>query len=190
MSAPVADQSGVDRATAKVAVLGAMYGQTTGPGAQALRRLKTAYPVAADPGFRARPADGQGPLRLRAPRPVCQGRRTPARAGALMEHITQFLLELGADSRSPARQHRFTLVDSDFMIDLPFSTSWLGGSPPVGCPCRVSTSTRLSDLAAGSQIARLPRPRREEAPGGQSGGLLRPPGGHVQRTGSYLRWQG
>jgi DNA polymerase I len=46
MYAPVAAQLGVDRATAKVAVLGAMYGQTTGHGAQALRRLETAYPVA------------------------------------------------------------------------------------------------------------------------------------------------
>jgi len=44
--APVATQLGVDRATAKVAVLGAMYGQTTGHGAQALRRLRSAYPVA------------------------------------------------------------------------------------------------------------------------------------------------
>jgi DNA polymerase-1 len=46
MYLPVAAQLDVDRATAKVAVLGAMYGQTTGHGAQALRRLKTAYPVA------------------------------------------------------------------------------------------------------------------------------------------------
>jgi DNA polymerase I len=44
--APVATALGVDRPTAKVAVLGAMYGQTTGHGAQALRRLKAAYPVA------------------------------------------------------------------------------------------------------------------------------------------------
>jgi DNA polymerase family A len=44
--APVADDLGVDRATAKVAVLGAMYGQTTGHGAAALRRLRAAYPVA------------------------------------------------------------------------------------------------------------------------------------------------
>ncbi|MBI5088767.1 MAG: DNA polymerase I, partial [Actinobacteria bacterium] len=44
--APVATALGVDRATAKVAVLGAMYGQTTGHGAQALRRLEAAYPVA------------------------------------------------------------------------------------------------------------------------------------------------
>lgn len=44
--APVAAQLGVDRPTAKVAVLGAMYGQTTGHGAQALRRLGAAYPVA------------------------------------------------------------------------------------------------------------------------------------------------
>ena len=46
MYAPVATQLGVDRPTAKVAVLGAMYGQTTGHGAQALRRLHAAYPVA------------------------------------------------------------------------------------------------------------------------------------------------
>lgn len=46
MYAPVATDLGVDRATAKVAVLGAMYGQTTGHGAQALRRLNAAYPVA------------------------------------------------------------------------------------------------------------------------------------------------
>ncbi|MGO9876719.1 MAG: DNA polymerase [Acidimicrobiia bacterium] len=44
--APVAQQLGVDRATAKVAVLGAMYGQTTGHGARALRGLESAYPVA------------------------------------------------------------------------------------------------------------------------------------------------
>ena len=44
--APVAGQLGVDRPVAKVAVLGAMYGQTTGHGAQALRRLNAAYPVA------------------------------------------------------------------------------------------------------------------------------------------------
>jgi DNA polymerase-1 len=46
MYAPVAQQLGVDRATAKVAVLGAMYGQTTGHGARALRDLDAAYPVA------------------------------------------------------------------------------------------------------------------------------------------------
>ena len=51
-------QLGVDRPTAKVAVLGAMYGQTTGHGAQALRGLEAAYPVAmALPrGRRPRPA--------------------------------------------------------------------------------------------------------------------------------------
>ena len=46
MYAPVAAQLGVDRPTAKVAVLGAMYGQTTGHGGHALRRLNAAYPVA------------------------------------------------------------------------------------------------------------------------------------------------
>ncbi len=44
--APVAHQLGIDRAAAKVAVLGAMYGQTTGHGARALQRLEAAYPVA------------------------------------------------------------------------------------------------------------------------------------------------
>src|SRR5262249_48766002 len=44
--APVARDLDVDRATAKVAVLGAMYGQTTGHGARALRRLELTYPVA------------------------------------------------------------------------------------------------------------------------------------------------
>lgn len=62
--APVAAALGVDRATAKVAVLGAMYGQTTGHGAQALRRLESAYPVAM--GY-LRDADvaGQGGRELR-----------------------------------------------------------------------------------------------------------------------------
>jgi DNA polymerase-1 len=46
MYLPVADTFKVSRDAAKVAVLGAMYGQTTGTGAQALRQLKQAYPVA------------------------------------------------------------------------------------------------------------------------------------------------
>jgi DNA polymerase-1 len=44
--APVASELGVDRATAKVAVLGAMYGQTTGEGARALVGLRRSFPVA------------------------------------------------------------------------------------------------------------------------------------------------
>jgi DNA polymerase-1 len=46
MYAPVAQRLGVGRDVAKVAVLGAMYGQTTGHGAAALRGLESAYPVA------------------------------------------------------------------------------------------------------------------------------------------------
>jgi DNA polymerase-1 len=46
MYAPVAQRLGVTREVAKVAVLGAMYGQTTGHGAAALRGLEAAYPVA------------------------------------------------------------------------------------------------------------------------------------------------
>jgi DNA polymerase I len=43
---PVASQLGVDRPTAKVAMIAAMYGQTTGHGGQAGRRMRAAYPVA------------------------------------------------------------------------------------------------------------------------------------------------
>ncbi len=46
--AGVAETLGVEREIAKVAVLGAMYGQTTGRGAQALVELRRAYPVAMD----------------------------------------------------------------------------------------------------------------------------------------------
>ncbi|XVX22080.1 DNA polymerase [Actinomycetota bacterium] len=43
---PVAGQLGVDRPTAKIAVLAAMYGQRSGAAGEALRRLERAYPVA------------------------------------------------------------------------------------------------------------------------------------------------
>ena len=43
---PIAAQLDVDRPTAKVAMLGAMYGQTSGRGAEVQHRLRTAYPVA------------------------------------------------------------------------------------------------------------------------------------------------
>ena len=46
MYAPVAAQLGVDRPTAKVAVLAAMYGQTSGAAGAALRDMDRAYPVA------------------------------------------------------------------------------------------------------------------------------------------------
>lgn len=46
MYAPVADRLRVAREIAKVAVLGAMYGQTTGKGAEALRGLEREYPGA------------------------------------------------------------------------------------------------------------------------------------------------
>ena len=44
--APVAAQLGCDRPTAKVAVLAAMYGQTSGTAGAALTRMERAYPVA------------------------------------------------------------------------------------------------------------------------------------------------
>ena len=44
--APVASRLGVDRPIAKVAVLAAMYGQTSGAAGQALQGMESAYPVA------------------------------------------------------------------------------------------------------------------------------------------------
>ena len=46
MYLPVATELGVDRPTAKVAMIAAMYGQTTGHGGVAGRRMRAAYPVA------------------------------------------------------------------------------------------------------------------------------------------------
>lgn len=46
MYAPVAVRLGVERAVAKVAVLAAMYGQTSGAAGQALRGMEDSYPVA------------------------------------------------------------------------------------------------------------------------------------------------
>jgi len=46
MYAPVAAQLGCDRPTAKVAVLAAMYGQTSGTAGAALQRMERAYPQA------------------------------------------------------------------------------------------------------------------------------------------------
>ncbi len=44
--APVAARLGVERSVAKIAVLAAMYGQTSGAAGEALRGLESAYPVA------------------------------------------------------------------------------------------------------------------------------------------------
>ena len=46
MYLPVAAELGVDRPTAKVAMIAAMYGQTTGHGGEAARRMRGAYRVA------------------------------------------------------------------------------------------------------------------------------------------------
>jgi DNA polymerase I len=46
MYAPVAARLGCDRPTAKVAVLAAMYGQTSGPAGEALKQMDLAYPTA------------------------------------------------------------------------------------------------------------------------------------------------
>lgn len=71
MYAPVARRLDVPRDVAKVAVLGAMYGQTTGHGAAALRGLESAYPRSM--GFlaaAARAAEGGNDLRTRGGRRV------------------------------------------------------------------------------------------------------------------------
>ena len=71
MYAPVARRLGVSREIAKVAVLGAMYGQTTGHGAAALRGLDAAYPVAMRfLGDAARSAEAGNDLRTRGGRRV------------------------------------------------------------------------------------------------------------------------
>ena len=75
--APVATALGVDRPTAKVAVLGAMYGQTTGHGAAAGRRLRSAYPVAME-YLEAGDRSAQTGKDLR----TYGGRLVPMRAGA------------------------------------------------------------------------------------------------------------
>jgi DNA polymerase-1 len=46
MYQPVATELAVDRPVAKVAMIAAMYGQTTGHGGAAARRMRQAYPVA------------------------------------------------------------------------------------------------------------------------------------------------
>ena len=74
MYAPVASRLGVERDIAKVAVLGAMYGQTTGRGAEALRGLETNYPVSmAYLSEAARSAEGGNDLRTRGGRLVRMG---------------------------------------------------------------------------------------------------------------------
>ncbi len=71
MYAPVAARLGVTRDVAKVAVLGAMYGQTTGHGAAALRGLDAAYPIAMRYlGDAARAAEAGNDLRTRGGRRV------------------------------------------------------------------------------------------------------------------------
>lgn len=58
--APVAARLGVERSVAKIAVLAAMYGQRSGPAAEALRGLEREYPVAMAHLQRAQEAGRQG----------------------------------------------------------------------------------------------------------------------------------
>jgi DNA polymerase-1 len=78
MYAPVAERLGVTREVAKVAVLGAMYGQTTGHGAVALRGLESAYPIAMTYlGTAALQAEGGNDLRTRGGRLVRMSSNEP-----------------------------------------------------------------------------------------------------------------
>lgn len=58
--APVAARLGVERSVAKIAVLAAMYGQRSGPAAEALRGLEREYPVAMAHLQRAQDAGRRG----------------------------------------------------------------------------------------------------------------------------------
>jgi DNA polymerase I len=102
MYAPVATRLGVGRDIAKVAVLGAMYGQTTGKGAEALRGLEANYPRAmsylADA---ARAAEGGNDLRTRGGRLVRMGGTSIDRADD--ERVTEQSGDRVARSRAAAR---------------------------------------------------------------------------------------
>lgn len=74
--ATVAAQLRLDRPTAKIAVLAAMYGQTSGPAADALRRMESTYPAAM---AYLRTAAGRG--ENGEPVTTYGGRRVPVRAG-------------------------------------------------------------------------------------------------------------
>jgi DNA polymerase-1 len=72
--APVAADLGVERPVAKVAVLAAMYGQTSGPAGEALRGMERSYPVAlaylrsaADAGAAGRAVQTHGGRRVPVP---------------------------------------------------------------------------------------------------------------------------
>jgi DNA polymerase I len=62
--APVAARLGVERAVAKIAVLAAMYGQTSGAAGEALRGMETNYPVAMQ-FLRDADANGQAAIDVR-----------------------------------------------------------------------------------------------------------------------------
>lgn len=94
---PVAQALGVDRPTAKVAVLGAMYGQTTGHGAAALRRLDSAYPVAMAYLMDA-DLSGQAGRDLRT-----HGGRLVRMGGNVVDGLDDPALERDARSRAAAR---------------------------------------------------------------------------------------
>ena len=83
MYAPVAAALGSDRPTAKVAVLAAMYGQTSGPAGAALKDMDRAYPTAmaflrARRGLRP---PRRRPAHLRRPAAAALGARGGARGG-------------------------------------------------------------------------------------------------------------
>ncbi|HEY6738152.1 MAG TPA: DNA polymerase, partial [Actinopolymorphaceae bacterium] len=82
--APVAEQLRCDRPTAKVAVLAAMYGQTSGVAGAALRRMERAYPRAMGYLRAAEEAGSRGvDTRTFGGRLLRAGRRAPAEESAV-----------------------------------------------------------------------------------------------------------
>ena len=190
--APVAAQLGVDRAVAKVAVLGAMYGQTTGHGAQALRRLDAAYPVAM---AYLDTADGAGRVgrdvrtyggRLirraatevaerqpdRGRRPVRAQRDGPGRGGRAVQEVGRHRprprrVVGGQDRAVPARRAARALP------------SRAGGTPPGWSTTACGKPRRAGRHERGSlhrrHDRRPPLVRRQERPGG----LARRPSGRA-----------
>lgn len=86
---PVAAQLGVERSVAKIAVLAAMYGQRSGPAAEALRGLEREYPVAMahlqraqDAGRRGEPVHTFGGRRVRTDFPGGGGEEHDGRDAA------------------------------------------------------------------------------------------------------------
>jgi DNA polymerase I len=130
MYLPVATELGVDRPTAKVAMIAAMYGQTTGHGGVTGRRMRAAYPVAmgyldsADRAARAgRDLRTYGGRLVRMSGGIASPARTAARGrygrNALVQGAAAELFKMWAvtvRARSPALGARIVLCLHDELL--------------------------------------------------------------------------